>query len=226
MFWFDSTYLLLIPAMLIAMWAQAKVSTALTHWKTIRASAGISGAQLARTLLDQNQLSQVTVEMATGNMGDHYDPLKHSVRLSPEIYQGQSVAALSVAAHETGHAIQHKEAYAFLSFRTLVFPLANFGSTLAFPLFIMGLLLSFDVLINLGILLFAIAVLFQIITLPVEYNASARARQMLTQGGYVSQQEISGVQDVLSAAALTYVAAAFMAVMQLLRLLLLRNRRR
>ncbi|MFA7098424.1 MAG: zinc metallopeptidase [Gammaproteobacteria bacterium] len=227
MFWYDSTYLLLIPAMIIAMWAQAKVSTALTHWKTIRASASITGAQVARALLDQHQLAQVPVEITSGNMGDHYDPMKRTVRLSPEIFQGSSIAALSVAAHETGHAIQHKEAYAFLAFRTAVFPLANFGSSLAFPLFIAGLILSFDVLINVGIVLFSFAVLFQIITLPVEYNASSRAKKMLTQGGYVSQEELSGVQDVLNAAALTYVAAAFMAVMQLLRLLLLsRNRRR
>lgn len=226
MFWYDSTYLLLIPAILIAAWAQAKVSTALSHWKTIRAASGLSGAQVARNLLDQNQLYQVSVELTQSNMGDHYDPLQKVVRLSPEIYSGNSVASLSVAAHETGHAIQHKESYAFLSFRTLVFPLAYFGSNLAFPLFLFGFLFSFDLLINIGIFMFAFAVLFQIVTLPVEYNASGRAKEMLLQYGLITKEEAGGVKDVLDAAALTYVAAAFMALMQFIRLLALRNRRR
>ena len=225
--WYDSTFLLLIPAMLIAMWAQARVSRALGRWKMVRSASGLSGAQTARRLLDANGLTDVAVEQINTDMGDQYDPGKKVVRLSPEIYGSSSVAALSVAAHETGHALQHAQGYAFLSARTAVFPLARFGSNAAFPLLIIGLLFSFDALVSIGIVLFAFAVLFQLITLPVEFNASSRAKIMLREQGLVDAHEQSGVDEVLNAAALTYVAAAFTAIMQLLRLLLLsRNRRR
>ncbi len=225
--WYDSTFLLLIPAMLIAMWAQARVSSALGRWKMVRSASGLSGAQTARRLLDANGLTDVAVEQINTDMGDQYDPGKKVVRLSPEIYGSSSVAALSVAAHETGHALQHAQGYAFLSARTAVFPLARFGSNAAFPLLIIGLLFSFDALVSIGIVLFAFAVLFQLITLPVEFNASSRAKIMLREQGLVDAHEQSGVDEVLNAAALTYVAAAFTAIMQLLRLLLLsRNRRR
>lgn len=224
--YFDSTYWLLIPAMLLAMWAQAKVSSAFQQYRDVPARSGRNGAQIARELLDNNGLSNVSVEMVNTQMGDHYDPTAKVVRLSPDVYSGRSVASLSVAAHETGHALQHKEGYAFLNFRSLVFPVANFGSRLAWPLFLAGLLLQFNMLADIGILLFFFAVLFQVITLPVEYNASSRAKAMLTQGGYITAQEEKGVKSVLDAAALTYVAATFMAVMQLVRLLALRNNRR
>lgn len=225
--WYDSTFLLLIPAMLIAMWAQARVSSALGRWKMVRSASGLSGAQTARRLLDSNGLTDVAVEQINSDMGDQYDPGKKVVRLSPEIYGSSSVAALSVAAHETGHALQHAQGYAFLSARTAVFPLARFGSNAAFPLLIIGMLFSFNALINVGIVLFSFAVLFQLITLPVEFNASSRAKVMLKEQGLVDAHEQSGVDEVLNAAALTYVAAAFTAIMQLLRLLLLsRNRKR
>ncbi|HZW49126.1 MAG TPA: zinc metallopeptidase [Bacillota bacterium] len=225
--WYDSTFLLLIPAMLIALRAQARVSSALGRWKMVRSASGLTGAQTARRLLDSNGLTDVAVEQINSDMGDQYDPSKKVVRLSPEIYGSASVAALSVAAHETGHALQHAQGYAFLSARTAVFPLARFGSNAAFPLLIIGLLFSFNALINIGIVLFSFAVLFQLITLPVEFNASSRAKVMLKEQGLVDAHEQSGVDEVLNAAALTYVAAAFTAIMQLLRLLLLsRNRRR
>ena len=213
--------------MLIAMWAQARVSSALGRWKMVRSASGLSGAQTARRLLDSNGLTDVAVEQINSDMGDQYDPGKKVVRLSPEIYGSSSVAALSVAAHETGHALQHEQGYAFLSARTAVFPLARFGSNAAFPLLIIGMLFSFNALINVGIVLFSFAVLFQLITLPVEFNASSRAKVMLKEQGLVDAHEQSGVDEVLNAAALTYVAAAFTAIMQLLRLLLLsRNRKR
>ncbi|NLN84138.1 MAG: zinc metallopeptidase [Firmicutes bacterium] len=222
----DSTYLLLIPAMLLAAFAQMKVSSAFANFKTVQAQSGLTGLQIARQLLDQNGLYDVGIEQVQTELGDHYDPTARVVRLSPDVYNGSSVASVSVAAHETGHAVQHQQGYSFLNFRTAFFPVANIGSQLAWPIFFVGLMFQFDMLLNVGILLFVAAVIFQVVTLPVELDASNRARKMLVSGGYVTAQEEKGVKSVLDAAALTYVAAMFMSLMQLVRLIALRNNRR
>jgi Zn-dependent membrane protease YugP len=212
----------------LALYAQFKVQSTFQKYLRVGSSSNLTGAQVARELLDKNQLHNVPVEITPGNLSDHYDPRRRILRLSPEVYHGRSLAALGVAAHETGHAIQHANEYIPLNIRNAVFPVASFGSSLAFPLFFIGLILGRGglFLMDLGIILFSVAVLFQVLTLPVEFNASSRALQMLEGGGYLSRgQEIAGARKVLSAAALTYLAATAMAVLQLLRLLVLRGSR-
>ncbi len=227
-FYFDSTMLLLIPAMILALYAQSKVRSAYAQYSQVPAARGLSGAQAARALLDSSGLHGVGVEMAAGYLTDHYDPRTQVVRLSPQVYHGTSVAALGIAAHETGHAVQHAEGYFALSLRNNFFPIAQFGSNMAMPLFLIGFLFagSMGILMDIGILLFVFAVLFQVITLPVEFNASSRAVGMLTTGGIIAPAEEAGVRKVLGAAALTYVAATATAISSLLRLFLLRGRRR
>lgn len=227
-FFYDPTYILIIPALILALYAQFKVQSTFQKYLRVGSSSNLTGAQVARELLDKNQLHNVPVEITPGNLSDHYDPRRRILRLSPEVYHGRSLAALGVAAHETGHAIQHANEYIPLNIRNAVFPVASFGSSLAFPLFFIGLILGRGglFLMDLGIILFSVAVLFQVLTLPVEFNASSRALQMLEGGGYLSRgQEIAGARKVLSAAALTYLAATAMAVLQLLRLLVLRGSR-
>lgn len=228
-FFYDPTYILIIPALILALYAQFKVQSTFEKYLRVRASSNLTGAQVARELLDKNQLYDVPVEITPGHLSDHYDPRRRVLRLSPDVYHGRSLAALGVAAHETGHAIQHANEYIPLNIRNAVFPVASFGSSLAFPLFFIGLLMGRGgvFLMDLGILLFSAAVLFQVLTLPVEFNASGRALHMLEGGGYLSRgAEVSGARKVLSAAALTYLAATAMAVLQLLRLLVLRGSRR
>ena len=226
MFWFGGpgTIFVLI-AFVFAMYAQHQVSTAYSRYARIGNSRGLTGGELARELLQSRGVSDVEVEPIRGRLTDHYDPRIKRVRLSEENYYGDSLAALGIAAHETGHAMQHQEAYVPLALRNAIVPVAQFGSTLAWPLFIFGFLLGAPSLADLGILLFLGAVVFQILTLPVEFNASQRAVAMLSGGTYLSAQEIKPVQAVLRAAALTYVAAAAVAIAQLLRLLLIRNSR-
>lgn len=227
-FFYDPTYILIIPALILALYAQFKVQSTFQKYLRVGSSSDLTGAQVARELLDKNQLHNVPVEITPGNLSDHYDPRRRILRLSPEVYHGRSLAALGVAAHETGHATQHANEYIPLNIRNAVFPVASFGSSLAFPLFFIGLILGRGglFLMDLGIILFSAAVLFQVLTLPVEFNASSRALQMLEGGGYLSRgQEITGARKVLSAAALTYLAATAMAVLQLLRLLVLRGSR-
>lgn len=190
----------------------------------VRTASGMTGAKVAESLLNRNSIYDVTVEETGGTLTDHYDPRTKKLRLSSEVYNSNSLAALGVAAHETGHALQHKVAYGPLGMRQSLYPVANFGSTLAMPLFLAGFIFRIPLLIDIGIVLFAGAVVFSLITLPVEFNASSRAIAQLSSGGYLRQDEISGAKKVLDAAALTYVAAATMAVMQLVRLLLIRNR--
>ena len=225
MFFFSPMDLvLLVPALILTLVAQVKVKSAFKKMSQVRSASGMTGAQVAKSLLQRNQLYDVEVEQVAGRLSDHYDPRAKVVRLSPEVYQSNSLAALGVAAHETGHAIQHKVAYAPLSWRSAIFPVANIGSKAAFPLFFIGIIIpSFSFLIDLGIILFAGAVLFHLVTLPVEFNASSRAMTQLSSGGYLSADEIGGAKKVLDAAALTYVAAAAMAVLQLIRLLLIRG---
>ena len=227
-FYFDPTYMLLIPAIILALYAQMKVQSTFNHYSRVRASSGMTGAQVARALLDKNNLTDVVVEFTPGRLTDHYDPRTKRLRLSPENYHGTSLAALGVAAHETGHAIQHAREYIPLNIRNAIFPVASFGSSLAFPLFIMGFLFGRGgtFLMDLGILLFTFAVLFQVVTLPVEFNASGRALRMLESEGYLLRGgEVAGARKVLNAAALTYLAATAMAVLQLFRLILLRGYR-
>jgi len=206
------------------MYAQWKVSQAISRNSAIRNAAGISGLDVARTLLSRNGLGGMPVLLT--DKGDHYDPQKRTVCLSRDVYHGTSLTALGVAAHEVGHALQHNEAYGPLMFRSNFFPIASFGSAAAWPLLFLGMLLYVPALMYLGILVFGAAVLFQVITLPVEYNASSRAMQLLNTNGLISSNEVNGVKGVLDAAALTYVAAAATAVLTLLRYVAMSKRRR
>ncbi|MBN1543411.1 zinc metallopeptidase [candidate division KSB1 bacterium] len=215
--------IILVPALLLSLYAQTKVRGAFKEMSRVRSSAGLTGAEVASSLLRRNGLSSVQVESIAGELSDHYDPVKKALRLSSSVYQSDSLAALGVAAHETGHALQHRDAYAPLKLRQAIFPMVRFGSGLWMPLFIGGLIFSLPMLIDIGIVLFAGAVAFHIVTLPVEFDASKRALAQLSSGGYLSTREIAGAKKVLDAAALTYVAAAAMAALQLLRLLLLRG---
>ncbi|NLM38183.1 MAG: zinc metallopeptidase [Firmicutes bacterium] len=228
-YYWDPTYILLIPAIILAVYAQIKVQSTFDRYARVRASSGVTGAQVARHLLDKNNLTDVVVEITPGRLTDHYDPRTKKLRLSAEIYHGTSLAALGVAAHETGHALQHAREYIPLNLRNAIFPVAHFGSSLAFPLFFIGLWFGrgSTFLMDLGILLFTFAVLFQVVTLPVEFNASRRALHMLESEGYLMRGgEVAGARKVLTAAALTYLAATATAVLQLLRLVLLRGYRR
>ncbi len=226
MFWYyDPTYLLLIPGLILALYAQFKVTSTFNHWKQAPSRTGMTGAEIARTILDANGCRDVRVEHVRGSLTDHYDPENGVLRLSDEVYASRSIAALGVAAHEAGHAIQDAKDYAPMRIRANLVPLANIGSQAAVPLFMLGLIFSWEPLLKIGILAFSLAVLFYVVTLPVEFNASNRAVAVLS-SGYLPDDEVKGVKAVLSAAALTYVAAALQALLQLLRLVLLANRRR
>lgn len=226
MFWYyDPTYLLLIPGLLLTLYAQFKVSSTFNRFKQVPSRTGMSGAQIARLILDANGCKNVEIEHVRGSLTDHYDPENGVLRLSDEVYASHSIAALGVAAHEAGHAIQDAQDYAPMRIRANLVPLANIGSSAATPLFMLGLLFSWEPLLKIGILCFSLAVLFYLVTLPVEFNASNRAVAVLA-GSYLPADEVKGVKAVLSAAAMTYVAAALQAVLQLLRLVLLANRRR
>lgn len=224
-YYYDPTYMLLIPGLLLALIAQAMVSSAFHRWKQVRSRSGLTGAGIARMILDANGAGDVRIERVPGSLTDHYDPENGVLRLSDEVYASGSVAALGVAAHEAGHAIQDAQDYAPMRIRAALVPVANIGSAAAMPLFILGLLFSWQPLLKIGILCFTFAVLFYVVTLPVEFNASRRAVAVLS-AGYLPQDEVKGVKAVLSAAALTYVAAALQALLQLARLLLLASSRR
>lgn len=220
----DSTMLLLIPAFILSIYAQIAIRSSYSKWSKVRSSTGMTGAQVAKALLLKNNITDVDVEAVAGSLTDHYDSRNKKLRLSSENYSGSSLASIAVAAHETGHAIQHAKSYAPLGWRQAIFPVASFGSNWGIWLFFIGMVVSsFRILMDVGILLFAGAVLFQIVTLPVEFNASHRALAQLSNGGYLKQQEIQGAKKVLDAAALTYVAAAAMAILHLVRMLLIRR---
>lgn len=223
--YYDSTMLLLIPAMLLAMVAQMKVKSTFNRFLQVANHRGLTGADVARQILSANGLSHVPVEQVAGSLSDHYDPRDTTVRLSPEVFGGRSIASVSVAAHEVGHAIQHAEFYKPMTIRAAIFPAVNLSSNAAMPLAILGLIMGFTPLIDIGILLFTIVVAFHMVTLPVEFNASSRAIAQLVQGGFIYEEEQPLAKKVLSAAAMTYVAAAAVAIMQLVRLLVLRSRR-
>ena len=221
LFYFDPLYLLVgLLALVISGWAQAKVKFAFAKYRAVANSAGLSGAEAARAVLDASGVYDVDVAETQGWLSDHYDPTKRILRLSPEVYQGRSVASIGVAAHEAGHAIQHAHHYVPLSLRTMLVPTASFGSGLAFPLIIIGMFLGGAggiYLAKVGFWLFATVVAFQIITLPVEFNASTRAKAALAQLSIAqTQSEQTGVHKMLSAAAMTYVAATLTALLYLL----------
>jgi Zn-dependent membrane protease YugP len=224
-FLYDPTMLLLIPAMFLAVWAQLKVKSTFQKYSRVPSQAGLSSMAVAKQLLQESGLQNVSVEQIDGRLTDHYDPRTRTLRLSSSTSNSRSVAAIGVAAHEVGHAIQHQKAYGAFQIRQNIFPVVNIGSSLAFPLFFLGFLFTVPGLMNIGIVLFSGAVLFHLVTLPVEYNASSRALVLLQSRGYLNAHEISQAKKVLNAAALTYVAATAVSVIYLLRLLLLRNLR-
>ena len=223
-YYYDPTYLLLIPGLILALYAQFKVSSPFDRFKKEPSRSGLTGAQIARQILDTNGCGSVRIERVPGSLTDHYDPENGVLRLSEEVYGSRSIAALGVAAHEAGHAIQDATDYGPMRIRATLVPVANIGSSAAIPLFMLGLIFSWQPLLKIGILCFSLAVLFYVVTLPVEFNASGRAVALLA-SGYLPDDEVQGVKQVLSAAALTYVAAALQAILQLLRLVLLANSR-
>ena len=231
LFGFDPTFVILIPALIFAMWAQWKVQNTYQKFSRVRAANGRTGREMALAIMTRNGVSDVAVEEVGGRLSDHYDPRVKKVRLSQPIYEGDSISSIAVAAHEVGHVLQHAEGYVPLAIRSAVAPVAQFGSMAAFPLFFIGIFFfrghgaTAFWLMDVGIMLFTGAVLFQLVTLPVEFNASKRALAQLTESGAVMPQEVAQAKQVLDAAALTYVAAAAMAALQLLRLILLRNSR-
>lgn len=225
-FYFDPTYLIVLPALIFAMWTQQRVTATFRRYLKEYSAVGKTGAQVAREILDANGLTDVRVELTGGNLTDHYDPRERVLRLSRPVYQSTSVAAIGVAAHEAGHAIQHAKNYIPLGIRNNLFPIASFGSQMAIPLFFIGLIFAADSLMLIGIWFFIAALAFQIVTLPVEFNASSRALALLSNGGYITQSELPKTKEVLKAAALTYVGAVAVSATQLIRLLVLRNSRR
>ena len=229
MFGFDPTMALLIPAMIFAFWAQWKVQHTYQKYAKVRAANGMTGRQMAQAIMQRNGVTDVSVEPVGGMLSDHYDPRSKKVCLSAPIHDGDSISAIAVAAHEVGHVLQHAQGYAPLALRSAMAPVVGFSSMAAMPLFFIGLFFHIPGvsgwLMDLGILFFAGAVLFHLVTLPVEFDASRRALAQLTSTGAVMPQEVSQAKKVLDAAALTYVAAAAMAALQLIRLVMLRNSR-
>ncbi len=222
MIYWDPTYILVLIGMVLCLGASALVNSTMSKYSRIRNSTGINGAEAARRILNSEGLYNVQIECLSGESGDHYDPRTNTVRLSRSVYNQPSVTAVGVAAHECGHAIQHAKGYSPLNFRTALVPVANICSKLGFPLIFLGVILSWNqVLIQIGIWAFALAVLFQLVTLPVEFNASTRAVAKIEQYGLLSREENNGCKKVLTAAAMTYVAAGASAILQLLRLVIL-----
>lgn len=233
-FFFDPTMVLLIPGMILAGWAQWKVKSTFSKYSEYDSRGGLTAAQIAQDILRRGGISgtvnshdgnrkgtNVQVGHVSGNLTDHYDPRSQELNLSDSVHSSRSLAAIGVAAHEAGHAFQDAQSYAPLSIRASLVPVANFGSTLAFPLVIGGMFLNTPFLAEIGVVLFSFAVLFGLVTLPVEFNASSRAMAILKDGGYLTAEELPGAKKVLDAAAWTYVASALMAVLSLVRLLII-----
>ena len=223
---FDPTMILVYIGALLSLWASSKVNSTFQRYSRVRSMTGMTGAEAAKRLLQSQGIYDVTVQPVRGQLTDHYDPRTKTVNLSESVYGSTSIAAVGVAAHECGHAIQDNVGYAPLRLRSAFVPIANFGSKISLPLIILGFFVGLTPFIEIGIWMFVLAVLFQIITLPVEFNASRRALSMLRDYGMLSSDEIGDCRNVLTAAALTYVAAAASSILQLLRLLMLSNRRR
>lgn len=226
-YFFDPTYILILIGVVISLFASAKMKSTFAKYSKVRSYTGMTGAQAAERLLQAEGIYDVRVEHISGNLTDHYDPKSKVLRLSDSVYQSTSVAALGVAAHECGHAMQHKEGYAPLKIRGSMVPAVNMGAQISWPLIFVGIIFSsLDFLIQFGIILFSFTVLFQLVTLPVEFNASRRALVALERNHILREVEIKSTRKVLTAAALTYVAAAAASILQLLRLLILFGGRR
>lgn len=224
-FYYDSTMIILIPAVLLTMYAQNKVNSTYRQYVRVPNRQGISGAETARQILNRNGLSDVRIEQSKGTLSDHYDPGRRVLRLSPEVYGRSTIASSAIAAHEVGHAIQHSKNYAPLVVRNAIVPLVNFATNISWFLILAGMLIGLLGLIDIGILLFSTAVVFQLVTLPVEFDASKRALVELETMGILNPAELPQGKKVLDAAALTYIAAAATSILQLLRLIALRNQR-
>ncbi len=222
--YFDATYLILIPAILFSLWAQSQVKNTYARYSKI--FAGLTGEEAARMVLEMNGVSGVTIEPVAGELTDHFDPKTNTIRLSRGVYDVTSVAAVGVAAHEAGHAVQYAVGYSPIKIRTAIIPVTQIGSYLSWPLLLIGLVLGSETLAMAGVLLFCAVVAFQLVTLPVEFNASNRALEALGASGYLKEEQLDGAGKVLRAAAMTYVAALAQAVSQLLRLLLIAKRNR
>ncbi len=221
----DWTLILMVPGLLLGLWAQFKVNAAYKKYAKIGTQRGVQAEQVARDLLSRSGNGTVAVTSVAGELTDHYDPRSNTLSLSQGVFGKSSIAAIGIAAHECGHAMQQGSGYGPLKLRSAILPVVQLGSNLYFPIFMAGILFSWQPLMTIGIACFAVTLLFSLVTLPVEFNASRRAVAMLSQGGYVTQEELRGVKAVLSAAALTYVASAISSLLQLLRLLILsRNR--
>ncbi len=228
MFYYDWTLWLLIPALIFALYAQSKVKSTFAHFSRMTSSSRLTASEAVSEILKYSPASNVRVEKVSGHLTDHYDPRTRVLRLSESVYNSPSIAALGVAAHEAGHAIQHAQSYGFLVARNAIYPIASLGSNLAFPLFFIGLIFGSgraNILMDIAILLFTGAVAFTVITLPVEFDASRRALAILRERGFLNARELEGARKVLRAAALTYVAATAMAAIQLLRMILIRQSR-
>lgn len=221
----DWTMIVLLPAILLSIWAQARVKNTFAHYSQVRSRSGLTARQAARQILDSYGLNSVPVKQVSGSLTDHYDPGNRSLSLSQSVYDSTSIAAIGVAAHEVGHAVQHAQGYAPLTFRNAIVPLVNITSSAAMPLFFIGLLMASGTMMNIGIVLFLGVLIFHLVTLPVEFDASRRALKVLSGNGMMTGDEVGGARKVLGAAAMTYVAATLMAALQLLRLILLRNQR-
>lgn len=228
-YYFDPTYLLVVIGVIICLIASAKMNSTFSKYSKVRNHSGMTGREAAETVLRRAGIYDVRVEHVSGSLTDHYDPKNKVLRLSDATYSSTSVAAMGVAAHECGHAIQHAQGYAPLKFRSTLVPVANFGSQIAWPLIILGLIFSSNMsslFLTLGVLAFSMAVLFQLVTLPVEFDASNRAIRILAGSGMLYEDEVRHTRKVLTAAALTYVASAASSILQLLRIVLIANRRR
>ena len=217
----DWTYLLVIAGLILSMMASAHVKSTFNKYSRVRSMCGMTGAMAARKVLELSGIYDLKIEHISGNLTDHYDPRTKTLRLSDSTYSSNSVAAVCVAAHECGHAVQHQKSYGPLVLRSTLVPAANFGSTLAWPVFVAGLIFSMKPLLTAGIVLFSLAVLFQLVTLPVEFNASTRALKILENGHVLGDTELAAGKKVLTAAALTYVASLASSILQLLRLIIL-----
>lgn len=223
---FDWTYLLVIAGLILSLLASANVKSTFARYSAVRSMSGLTGAMAAQRVLQYAGITDVRIERVSGELTDHYDPRSRVLRLSDSTYGSNSVAAVCVAAHECGHAIQHQVHYGPLVLRSTIVPAANLGSQLAWPVFLLGLLFSIPTLTTIGIVLFSLAVIFQLVTLPVEFNASSRAMKVLETSGILSTSELAPGRKVLSAAALTYVAALASSILQLLRLIILAGGRK
>ena len=222
----DPTIIIIIPALLLSMWAQHRVSSTFSEYSKVTARNNVTADGVARMLLTLYGMGNMPINHVSGNLTDHYNPQNKTLNLSVSVYNSRSIASIGVAAHEVGHAIQHNEAYTPLLFRNSIVPVVNIASTASMPLFMIGLIAGMMSLVNIGIILFTGTLIFHLVTLPVEINASSRALTLLEQTHTLNSQELAGAKKVLTAAAWTYIAAALMSLLQLVRLIMIRNSRR